>query len=281
MKTIHFILILIFLTACNGGNSQSPEPINGDVLTIKASGLNGSVTLYETISKRHHKINSDGIYDISLPSNQSIYDLEIVDSNQQICRLNVELDLVCLGQGASATVVIPVCAKNPNVGIQCITAPCHTAQYLTYSNSCFAGLDNSRSVISTGCGELEDVLAFHHQKPAHITNLALLDIFTGDFDIINSNITDDTLTIEFEISGGCGSHTFSLFADEVFLESDPVQLSTAISHVANDACDSLIRIEKEFDLLPIKEIYRRAYPTSTGENSIILNNFGTYQFTLN
>jgi len=277
MKIIHSILILIFLTACNGSDSQ-PVPTGGDVLTIKASGLASSVTLFETISGRSHEISGDGIFDINLPLNQTIYDLEIVDSNQQRCTLNDQLDLTCDESACPAT-FIPVCAKKPSVAIQCQSGSCPTAQYLTFSNSCFADLANSWSAISTECGELEGVLGFRDQKPTYITNLPQNDIDISDFDVINYDIVDDTLKVELQVSGGCGSHAFRFYADEVFIASDPVQLSATIFHIANDACDNLIRIEKEFDLLPIKEIYRRAYPQSTGENSVVLS-FGTYRFTL-
>jgi len=279
MKFIHFLFIFVALSACSGGDSKSPQSGNGQSITIRASGLNSTVILQESISQLNHEIDSDGVYDISLPTGQGIYSLEIVNSNLQSCTLSDELDLVC-ADIACIDVYNPVCAKKPFSELQCITTPCPTDQYLTYGNYCGAGLNNAPIAIASECQGLQEVVTFH-QKPAYITNLALLDIFSNDFDIIDSDIIDDIITIEFEISGGCGSHDFSFFADEVFLESDPVQLSTAISHVANDACDSLIRIEKEFDLLPIKEIYRRNYPTSTGENSIILNNLGTYTFTLN
>jgi len=299
MKFLHFLLILVFLAACNDSNQETPVPVaeetpiieenpvivDGNLLTIKASGLNSSVILHESISELNYEINTDGIHDIYIPPNQSVYDFEIVYSNQQSCIINGQLELVCESPTACSANYKPVCAKKPFIRVACNANPCPPSQYLSYSNACHAISENARIAISSECETLQGIHSVH-RTPVQIINLAIINTFSHEFDVISSNIVDDTLTVEFEVSGGCGSHSFYFLADEVFFESNPVQLSTQISHFARDSCDGLIRIEKKFDLLPIKEIYRRTYPRSQGENSIILNNFGThflgtYSFELN
>ncbi len=276
MKIVPFILLSIWLMACN---SESPTDSGSEnTVLLKASGLTGSVTLFESISKTDYEITSDGNYDLNLPLNQTVYNLEIVVTDQQACTINQQLDLVC-GSIVCTADYRPVCAKKPLAGVVCITAPCQTDRYLTYGNSCGAQAENAWISIQSECGGLEDVIAFH-QKPVVITNIGLLDIISESFQINRVDILDDALTLEFEVSGGCGSHDFTLYADEVFQESDPVQLSYIIAYTASDECDNIITIEKEFDLLPVKEIYRRAYPDATGEQSVNLNDLGIYQFSI-
>lgn len=294
MKFLHFLLIVEFLAACNGSDQENLEPLNeeepiaeenpvisnGNLITITASGLNNSVILHESISKLNHQITNDGIHEIYLPSNQTVYGFEVVFSNQQYCIINAQLELVCESAAVCSENYSPVCAKKPSITVACNAHPCPASQYLTYSNACHTTPDNAQTVIQGECEELQGVET-SHRTPAQIVNFAIINTGSHEFNVVSSNIVDDTLTVEFEVSGGCGSHSFYLLADEVFFESNPVQLSTQLGHFALDSCDSLIRIEKEFDLLPIKESYRRTYPHSRGENSIILGDLATYRFTLN
>ena len=274
------LFLASFILGCgNSGSDTEPNSDQqGDKILIKASGLIETVILLEAVSNNQHDIDSDGNYEIELPFGQSIYKFEIISSNQQACSLSNDLDLVC-DLAACTADYNPVCAKKPFAGVVCITEPCQTDRYLTYGNFCGALIDNAWIAIETECGGLEQQISFH-QKPVYITNMALLDIYSDVFTIITVDIIDDTLTIEFEVSGGCGSHDFTLFADEVFLESDPVQLSNIIGYLANDDCDAIIRVEQEFDLLPIQEIFRRAYPDATGEQIVNLHELGLYRFTI-
>ena len=275
MKYLHFILLSIFLMACE--TKESTE--QGNAIQLKASGLVAPVVISDTISALTYQVPEDGIYYLNLPFNQSIYDLEILQSNQQTCSISDALDLTC-ADAACTTEYNPVCSKKPNAGIVCITAPCPTDLYKTYGNQCASLSDNAHLALNSSCEGLEDELVFH-QRPVIITNIALLDIFSDNFRLLQSNIEDDIVTVEFEFSGGCGSHRFTLFADEVFMESDPVQLSYVIAHDANDMCEGIITLEKEFDLLPIKEIFQRTYPQSTGAQSVSLGELGIYTFMLN
>jgi len=252
------------------------DPTSDNTIQLKASGLTGSVTLFESISKTNYEIASDGNYDLVLPSSQSIYNLEVLETDQQFCSINQQLDLVC-DSIACTDNFDPVCAKKPLAGVVCVTTPCPTDRYLTYGNACNAQAANAWITLESECGGLQNIIAFH-QKPVVIANFALLDIFTDNFQIIDSKIVDDTVTIEFSVSGGCGSHDFTLYADEAFQESDPVQLNNVIGYTNNDSCEDQLTIEKEFDLLPIKEIFQRAYPNVTGEQIVNLGNLGLYLF---
>lgn len=264
--------------ACN--SSDSKDPVSDNTILLKASGLSGKVTIFESISKTDYEITSDGNYDLELPSNQTIYNLEIIETNQQACNINQQLDLVCNSVECTAD-YNPVCAKKPLAGVVCITAPCRTDRYLTYGNACNAQVDNAWISLRSECDGLQDVIAFH-QKPVVIEDFGTLALYSSDtFEVNKSEVIDDALIIEFAVSGGCGSHDFTMYADEVFQESNPVQLANVIYYTANDSCDNQVTIEKEFDLLPIKEIYQRSYPDATGEQSVNLGDFGLYRFTIN
>lgn len=274
MKYLHFVTLLFILFGCSSGNSGDPE----NTIQINASGLNQPVTLFESFSKLPHEIPRDGTFQLALPTNQTIYNLEIVNSGPQFCRLTPQLDLIC-ELSACLTVFEPVCAKKPFAGVVCITAPCPTDRYQTYANQCETIPDNAAIAFHSECEALEGQLALH-QEPVYLGDIALMETYSDAFQITTSNIVEDTLTINFSITGGCGSHDFSLIANDVFFESQPVQLLNIAVHTANDSCTDAIVIEKEFDLLPIKEIYRRAYPDATGNQSVLLIDLGIYTFTL-
>ena len=278
MKLIPFLIITFVMLGC--GTDKNPiviEPDNTDgSLTITASGIATPVTLLEVISNEQHEINADGIFDIVLPAGQQRYKLEIINSGELACTINNDLDLVC--DAAICTQdVTPVCAKKPFSGIVCVTTPCDTDQYFTYDNSCKALADNAWIALESECGGLEEQVS-PHIKPAYVSNIALIDIQDDGYSILESSIEDDILTILFEVSGGCGSHDFTFYADNVFLESFPVQLNAAVGYQANDSCDSIIQVEESFDLSPIQETYMRNYPDTVEPSWIMINEFGTYQF---
>jgi len=279
MKYLNFLLISISLFGCNS-NDFKPEPASpGDnTILVKASGLTEPVTLYESISKQTHTVENDGNHEITLPDDQSIYNLAIINSSQQYCELNRDLDLTCNVDTCTAE-YRPVCAKKPLAGLTCITEPCQTDRYLTFGNACEAYVADSWLALDTECDGLEDQVAYH-QKPVYITNFALLDLYIDPYTIIDTTLDGDSLTIKFEVSGGCGSHHFSLYASDIFLESFPVQQNNTIGYYANDACDAIIQVEETFDLLPIKEVYQRAYPEATGQQTVVLSGLTEYTFTI-
>ena len=91
-----------------------------------------------------------------------------------------------------------------------------------------------------------------------------------DYRLESATIVEDTLTIHVAYGGGCEDHQFTLIASEVFMESDPVQLSVSIVHNANlDPCERWVEEAYHFDLTPIKTMYQQAYQQDAG--TIVLN----------
>ena len=78
-------------------------------------------------------------------------------------------------------------------------------------------------------------------------------------------IAGDTLTLAVSYSGGCARHGFTLVADRLFLESHPVQLVVFLAHDANDdRCEAYPTERYEFDLTPIRMLYRQTYGRNEG-----------------
>ena len=86
--------------------------------------------------------------------------------------------------------------------------------------------------------------------------------------------------MEIQVSGGCGTHDFDLLVNETFDGTVPEQLSNTLSYQNNDSCEAMITVNKSFDLEPIAEIYRRAFPYASGTQMVQLTGIGTYTFTL-
>ncbi|MGQ0766907.1 MAG: hypothetical protein ACT4OZ_14760 [Gemmatimonadota bacterium] len=88
----------------------------------------------------------------------------------------------------------------------------------------------------------------------------------GDpFTIIEARVRGDSLFAVVQYGGGCRRHEFRLTSTNAFMESNPVQLGIGIRHRANnDLCRALLRRELGFSLIPIRDVYRRAYQTTAG-----------------
>ncbi len=272
-----FILLFVFVIAnCGAGQKQPNQEVEqAQLILIKATGLTSPVTLLETVTNTSFQISEDGLHSIKLSGSQGIYQLEIIDSQQQYCSLDGSLKLNC--NIICTADYRPVCAKEPNAGVVCVTTPCDTDKFLTFSNACHARGANAWIAMETECLGLEGVLS-EHIEPVFITNLSIIDIYSDNFTIIDSSIHEDTLTIDFEVSGGCGSHEFDLLVNNSFLESFPVQMTNLIVYKNNDNCDSIITVEKTFDLEPIQELYKRSYPQQTDVQSVHLPGLGLYSF---
>ena len=88
---------------------------------------------------------------------------------------------------------------------------------------------------------------------------------TDAYTINAATLEAGTLTLNVSYSGGCETHTFTLVAEERFLESLPVQLHVSLAHDANgDTCEALLTEDYHFDLTPLKEAYQLGYRTDTG-----------------
>jgi len=92
------------------------------------------------------------------------------------------------------------------------------------------------------------------------------------FDVLEAGISGDTLLVEVKYSGGCIEHDFTYCWDGAFLESDPVQVHTKISHDdKGDNCDALPERLLQFSLADMKASYQAAYQQQSGEITIHLD----------
>lgn len=80
--------------------------------------------------------------------------------------------------------------------------------------------------------------------------------------IINAVVIDDSLSVTFQYSGGCGNIYYDLISNKDFLETDPVQKNLRLAFKDEDDCEAGVEITLSFS---IKETQ------ISQENSIILN----------
>lgn len=79
-------------------------------------------------------------------------------------------------------------------------------------------------------------------------------------DVVAAAVVGDSLEVTVAYSGGCTEHVFRYCWDGSFLESNPVQVPTSISHDGMlDPCDAYPSEMVSFDLLPLKADYEAAY----------------------
>ena len=79
------------------------------------------------------------------------------------------------------------------------------------------------------------------------------------------SIAEDVLTVTLSYGGGCARHHFTLVAESQFQESDPVRLNVHLAHEGNDdPCEAYPTNTYEFDLTPIRKLYRDAYGQDEG-----------------
>jgi hypothetical protein len=75
----------------------------------------------------------------------------------------------------------------------------------------------------------------------------------------------DTLHLGITFGGGCRPHAFRLVMSTLFLESNPVQAQTLLSHDdGDDPCDGLLHRDVKADLAPLKDAWRLAYQQQSG-----------------
>ena len=88
---------------------------------------------------------------------------------------------------------------------------------------------------------------------------------TDEYVINAAIVQDEILHINVSYTGGCETHTFTLVAEPMFLESFPVQLRVSLAHNANgDTCKESLTEDYSFDITPIKEVYQKDYRTDEG-----------------
>ena len=270
---ISFALVL-GLVGC-GDNSLSSDEIQ--TVQMKVSGLSEPVTVHESVNNVDYQFTRDGNFSLNI--RRGIYRFEVKASGAQSCSINHQLELSCEEMACTAD-YMPVCAKEPFV-IQCVTTPCTTDRYKTYSNLCQASADNAAITFNGECGVLEDVIALHY-LPAKIVPLASTSIYTDEYQMIESEVDGDVLRVITRVQGGCGTHQVNLYADNIITnpETTPPTIGIAIAHQNFDSCNQEIDVTTYFDLLPVKETYRRLFPEFRGTVTIKLGELGNYNFDL-
>lgn len=69
------------------------------------------------------------------------------------------------------------------------------------------------------------------------------------FNILESKIEGDSLIMTVQYGGGCEHHTFSLFSNNMYMKSLPMQLNLALEHQGNnDMCRALLTHRIAFDI---------------------------------
>lgn len=109
-------------------------------------------------------------------------------------------------------------------------------------------------------------------RKAIITSLPPAKLQDDPFTLNSASVNGDILSTALVYSGGCVEHGYTLYAQDTFMESDPVQINCYISHDGmDDMCDAIISDTPCFDLSPIRELYEEMYGA---EDTIIINLYG-------
>jgi|LakMenEpi03Aug12_release.lakeMendotaPanAssembly.Ray.scaffolds.fasta_scaffold19064_9 hypothetical protein len=72
---------------------------------------------------------------------------------------------------------------------------------------------------------------------------------TDPFDVLETRIKGDTLTVTVQYGGGCEPHDFQMYQNMRWMKSMPPQLNLFLEHESNnDMCRALITQDLHFDL---------------------------------
>ena len=289
------ILILAFsLIGCNSGDNDDNDNIevlrinsdNTETLRINASGLTDSVTLVERLAGRLYEVDGNGEHLIDIERNQGVFDLAVLYSRQNTgCELTtadrdraLTWDLKCGVAQACQDHVDSVCGK------RAIAAGNEfNFTYQSFDNRCRADAANAAVTFNSSCQGLNNTEVGNPHKPAYIVSLATILVQTKRHEIVDTEINGDIATVTFGITGGCGEHDFELIIEEDFSSVGEGEVETeTMPHYGtdNDGCTDSIRVVRHFDLVPVKEIYRRQFPSAVGEQEVLLREIGRYRFVL-
>ncbi|WP_185906571.1 carbohydrate-binding domain-containing protein [Teredinibacter haidensis] len=182
-------------------------------------------------------------------------------------------DLTDIAQIACATDYYPVCGKD-EADIMCVTEPCPTHEYKTFSQKCAAFYAAADLTWDDGvCGNLEGTLASSEPPVRLVDVLAVSD---KAVEIEQATIENDVLLVALNYSG-CNEQHFELQISRAFAESNPVQARYVFKPLLEDNdCDNIQSTKFKYDLLPLKATYRAAYGNNSGV--IVLPGLGEYGF---
>lgn len=168
----------------------------------------------------------------------------------------------------------PVCGKIP-VALNCVTEPCPTHEFQTFSNQCHARIDEARVAFHDECAGLENRVAFA-DDPVRIMELSEVPVNVAPVTLLNAEFDGDVVNLTLSYAGGCEPHSFTLFVSHIFQESDPLQANAILTHETDDMCEALLTEVIRVDLLPLQEFHRRAYGSNHGR--IRIKDIGLYEF---
>ena len=263
--------------------------LTGCKISGNASGVIGTLIIKETNSGETLRVTSDGPFaftsDFPLDSSYNVvaeldqpppdYACEVVNGSGQIKGDVTNVEVNCGNRLACTLEYNPVCAKTFS-NIVCITAPCPSYQYQTFGNACEAGRENAAISFLGECGSLENMLAFEY-PPIRLVDLSSVLLEPGSVpELIEANIIDDAVTLTVGFSGCDDAHEVQLWANTLFEESNPVQVSAVLQHGPVEDCDAYFTKTVTIDLLPLKHRYIDGYQQSSG--TIIIKGIGTYSF---
>ena len=274
-KTLLLVWIALFLGGCKLGG----EAVN----------ITEPVTIQETVTGESLTLTMDGVFSFQYEFEPGdAYKVDITDQpDGVICRVENasgefgEEDITNLVVSCEEDQVFcplhyaPVCAKKAS-NIVCITEPCESHQYSTFSNNCFASAERAMMAFDGACDGLQDAVAFD-ESPVWMVDGALNGDTGKAYVIQKSHISGNRLTLTLQYGGGCAEHAFRLEAEQKLSDEEgKVAAKLQLVHHSDDACEALITSDVTFDLLPVKEFYRRQFGEASGE--VTLSELGTYRF---
>jgi hypothetical protein len=111
-------------------------------------------------------------------------------------------------------------------------------------------------------------------RRSEITSLPGADLQNDPFALEGAVITGDILSTSLTYSGGCVEHLYTLYAENSFMESYPVQINCYLTHDGmDDMCDAIVGDNPVFDLSPIMDMYESMYHA---RDTILINLYGYF-----
>ena len=85
------------------------------------------------------------------------------------------------------------------------------------------------------------------------------------YQIRSATVAGDVLLLTLSYGGGCERHDFQLVVSTRFLETFPVRARAFVTHEDHDdPCDALVTRKLGFDLEPLEQAFKDAYPSDPG-----------------
>lgn len=276
-KLILVLAVPVLLISCRLGGEVSGsfdelvlrEEITGSSLSVVSPGYFEFADEFDNGTNYQVTIDQDASVAAShcvVSQGEGVFEWKDVTN----VRINCSSDICTLDY-------TPVCGKKDN-NIVCITTPCPTRTYKTYSNLCALNSDASNHVefaIEGECGLIEGLDTFA-AKPVQLFDDVENVPTSLSFELVSSSIDGDILNLELRYGGGCGDHDLSLYVNSLFMESFPVQVDVILVHDSKDRCKAIITGQHSIDLAGLREHYNRNYQSGAG--SIVLGELGTFTF---